>query len=695
MNKKDKELVSRVLEDFRSDDVDRSWLKGKWEKYTKTYLGVEDEEIILPWDGAANVNIPITMIAIETLHPRLYNAIFGMEPIVNVRATEETDVPNEEKLQYFLNWQLLEHANYRRGIKAAIDDWMRNCSIYGTSILKIRWEEDKQKVINVNEYGEETVEEIINFSGIVVTPLPIEDFYVPSYAEGVQADEADHCIHRCYVPTHVIKAKGKAGIYSNVGKELLSRTMGSSGEKREIQEAIDDETGVVNVGRTGKENRHDLLEWYGRYDLNGDGIDEEIVAVVHRDTSTLLFKDYLTKVCPNNKRPFIDIHLIRVPGCFYSMGLPQLLEGVQDEINKVHNQRLNHGTITSTPFGFIDPACGLAGEDYTLEPGKLIPLDNPQANVYFPQFAQTQTIGFQEESLFLQYFEKLTGASDMAMGRQPTVVGATRTATGTQAIINEGNYRFNLFIDRIKIGFKELVTQVHQLNLHFLPLDKGRIAFRVTGQGGENIYVEISDVKDIQGKFDFIFSGNTTNTNEALQLEKSLQLYQQLTEPTRLMLFMQLGLITPMNIYNLLRDLCKTFDKKDARSYITKPKETTPIPMDPGLENVMMAEGKGVEPVVTEDVAYHEKIHLDFLASPAVGAVPPAHMPLFNDHLQKTERLKFLQQQMFAASTGQKGAAQPQRVFGIAQQPGMMKQGANAGLIPQAPEFNEMGGMEQ
>ena len=45
MNKKDKELVSRVLEDFRSDDVDRSWLKGKWEKYTKTYLGVEDEEM--------------------------------------------------------------------------------------------------------------------------------------------------------------------------------------------------------------------------------------------------------------------------------------------------------------------------------------------------------------------------------------------------------------------------------------------------------------------------------------------------------------------------------------------------------------------------------------------------------------------------------------------------------------------------
>jgi hypothetical protein len=706
MTKKEKEqrLITRVLDDYELDERDRAWMRDNWVKYIRNYMGMVDPMRCKPWEDAADLNVPMTAIAIDSLYPRIANALFGMDPIVTIKPQEETDVDRSRTVEHFYDWQLSSYINFEEGLRPEGKKWVRSGIVFGSAVAKVRWEEEREIVTKseddlLAEYGTTdlgyfgdsaiTEEEKVVYAASIVENISLEDFIVPSKATGVQPHQADHVIHRIFLPNPILQKRMKSRLYKrikDVEKFIMTKT---TVQNKDVEQAIDDMQGLTTIGAQGYENRHELLEWYGSFDYNDDGDEIEVIVTVHKEAQKLLRIVPLKEVFPHGKRPFADWHFIRIPGRFYGMGLPMRIEGIQEEVNTIHNQRVDFGTITNTPFGFYRPSSGLKPETWTFKPNQLYPVED-QSSVWFPQRPQTTTFGYKEESGLWEAFERLTGSSDLTAGRQPNTVGATRTATGTLAIIQEGNVKFNDYIQEAKEGLRRIVLQIHQLNENFLPEDLPGLAFRVTGRGGEDVFVDLKgNTQEIKGNFDFIFMGNAENSSAQFERESNMILFQNLTDMSRLPMAMQLGIVTVKNIYNIYRDMIRSFGKKDVLSYITEPKDPLPTPLDPNIENVMMSQGRPVDPVITENVQYHMQIHEEFEMSPAYQIMTPEANMMFQDHKQKTYGVANTQQQMMAQQAQTPPTGVGPQAAGIGKKSGMFGDYYGSGMMSGGP--NEEG----
>src|SRR6185369_3425240 len=74
-------LWSTVMSDHDSAIVDRQDWESKIVQWEDQYLGNLPDKTV-PWVGCSNFNVPLTMLGIETLKPRLVESVLGGEPVV-------------------------------------------------------------------------------------------------------------------------------------------------------------------------------------------------------------------------------------------------------------------------------------------------------------------------------------------------------------------------------------------------------------------------------------------------------------------------------------------------------------------------------------------------------------------------------------------------------------------------------------
>jgi hypothetical protein len=273
---------------------------------------------------------------------------------------------------------------------------------------------------------------------------------------------------------------------------------------------------------------------------------------------------YLHRVMRAGMRPFFKIDFHKRHGVEYGVGLVELLYSLGKEIDAMHNLRLDVGILTSIPFGFYRPTSStLKEEKLDISPGSMIPLDDPQRDVYYPNLGNRVSFGFQEESALQQQVERLTSISDMNLGII-SGQGAARTATGARAIIGEGNANLDIFLKRMNRGWKQALKYMFCQLQDKLP---DGFQFRLLGDDGQLQWKEVPTRQELQGMFDFELEGNSANSNPQMQLEQANLLYQMTGNPMDL----QLGLISPLERYNAVVSVLKANKIHDFSKYVRKP----------------------------------------------------------------------------------------------------------------------------
>jgi hypothetical protein len=146
-----------------------------------------------------------------------------------------------------------------------------------------------------------------------------------------------------------------------------------------------------------------------------DGIDEELVAWVEDRSKRVIRVTYLERVGPGGKRPFVLKKFIPqlVP---MEKALGEILYGLNNELDYIHNQRLDYGTIQNLPFFFYRASSGLNPVQLKLGPGMGVPVDDPQGDVNFPRVSGGTGYGFQEEAQVTRYAENASGITQFALG---------------------------------------------------------------------------------------------------------------------------------------------------------------------------------------------------------------------------------------------------------------------------------------
>ena len=515
----------------------------------------------------------------------------------------------------------------------------------------------------------------------------LEDVVVPMRSENLQPitqrnpNGAPWVARLVRVTLDTIRRRQKDGTY-----DLLSTTdlkdLEAVGSPRQPQEAVasgedaitqakEDQAGLSTPLGGRSRDWFTVVEWYGRWDVNGDELDEDVIVWVLKETRQLLRARYLTEVYPGLpiRRPFSESRYITVPGQFYGIGLPELMEGLHDLLHTIFNQNLDAGTLTNRMFFFYRASSGFKPEVIRLWPGEGYPLDNPQTDVHFPVIPQRdQSWSLNMIGLVQQMVADLTQIGPLQKGQVPQgKASALRTLGTTMAILQQGAAMPEQILRRLFMGLKQVWGQIHLLNTRYLP--KGK-RYLVTGVPAdqEDAYGEIADPGEIQINVNFDFQATLLNTNKGVVSQALVSLGTALVNP----LMLQAGLITPEQIYNWAKDLIQAAQLDPGR-YLKRP---AGIPEGPrmlweeALTEIM--DGRLPEVAPLEDPQEHWAKMQKFLASDEVGFLTPQTTVLFKEYLKRYLaylRQQMQQQQLMAAAQdfstrlgneGQGQGAQPQ-----------------------------------
>lgn len=703
-------LVTKLEDMKMGEKVVQLWNKGNilradWLNRQQTYLADWDEFMVStadgPFKGSSTLHLPMPLIVAKTLHARFLQALLGIEPAFQVKSRTEAFVERTQLVQDVMAYTLKDWINYRQGIYQAVDLWVWDWITTGCGILKARWAQkytrftDVRTVpksgkpkIQLDQNGKEVtvptiemVEEEFSetktcFAGPCLEDVRAEDLLLLGGAGDPQL--ADAVIHRerltaselwTYADKKIFKSEQVKEVIQS-GKDHMAGSLASA---IKIERALDSGKSVLDSD--AELDRYEILEAYLKVDVDESGIDSDIVLWVHTKSARILRATYLYRINKAGERPFSKIDYYKRAGQDYGIGILEILHPLSIELDAIHNMRIDFGILATMPFGFYRPTSSINPTTIQIEPGALIPVDNPQTDIYFPNLGNRTAMGFQEEAAIQTLVERLTGINDLSLGVLTGAQGATRTATGTRALLGESNANLDVFLRRLNLGW----TQVLKYLLHMLQqrIPVG-LSFRVTGESGDDYWKQIQSAKDIEGDYDFEISANSANSNSSIQQEIAEKIYQATANP----LDIQLGIITPLERYEAVKNYLKTMGIKDFGKYIKKPQGIKHI-LSPEEEANRILRGVSVDVGPESDhdgfQAYYEEI---YKSDELLGQFSEEQAKQLAIHAAKHQRMAQALKQMQA----QQANTQQMRIN--AQQ---SQQQSNPGLNPVSTPKSEVG----
>lgn len=314
-----------------------------------------------------------------------------------------------------------------------------------------------------------------------------------------------------------------------------------------------------------------MAEWYGRWDVNDDGLDEDVIFSVTDEGRKLCRARYLTEMYPGlpPRRPFSEARFIPVDGQLYGIGLPELMEGVNDLLHELINQNIDRGEIANLPIMLYRASSGIKPEIMRVRPGDWVPVDNPQTDALPVQFPHgDQTWAFNMISLVQQFAQQLIQIGPIQMGQVPQgKASALRTVGTTMAILQQGAAMPEQILRRLFMGLKQVWEQFHMLNTRFLPKRK-QYLLQGKPSTDADAYRTIQTPTEINVPVLFDFQATLLNTNKGVISQALTGLGTAIFNP----LAFQMHMVTPENFYNWAKDLIRA-NQLDPERYITKPPE--------------------------------------------------------------------------------------------------------------------------
>jgi hypothetical protein len=603
-----KKLFNRLKEQGEGQRTREMWQIGNsdraaWLAKMRAMLETFDEFIEPIYDAtqewSSTLHLPTTFIACKTYHARMFAAIMAVDPPFTVKARQAHSVDRAQLIQELMGYTVREWANHNKGVEEEVDKWVWRWVTQGSGILKSRWDRKFVRYVDVitekratgvvempgpDGYPQsmavfedvEVEKEVLQetFNGPCLEAIPVEDVLLVGSGDPQLADDV---IHSYYLTASELLSMADQSIFDmDAVEKVISH--GRNYKQTDWTSAIKSQMAYSSgTGQIDKEidvTRYQILERYARIDVDESGIASEVILWVHESTGEILRATYLHRVNKAGLRPFhkADFHIRE--GQIYGTGLPELMYSLQKEIDAVKNMKMDFGLISSMPFGYYRPTSSMKEERMPMEPGMLFPLDNPGQDVYFPNLgARTGFLG-NEEQMLQMTVDRLTSISDLSLG----VIGgqgASRTATGTRALLGESNANLDIFLKRLNRPWTSAIRYLFKQLQDKLP---DGFQFRLLGDSGDDFWATVRTKAEIAGDFDFMVEGNSANSNKAIQIETANSILATIANP----LFMQLGVVNPGHIFEALKNKFKVEGIKEWSRYISKPEgaEVVHTPME-------------------------------------------------------------------------------------------------------------------
>ena len=592
----DTETLGRnICTDWIQSNDDRAEFLEKRQDYTDYWRNLNPESAKGPWDNASNFSIPMTLFYGKAIHARLWQ-LFSDPSFFGVKARKEAFADKEGVVKEFMQFITSSWANDKQGIKDVQDESLWENVFDGSGYLKLYWNKKVHRFMDVEPVA--TVVERVTFDPknltgvesnevkynerdiekeeLVETPhlkrILMEDIITPPGQGDPQT--SDWVQHRVWMLPDELKQKAKEGKYDQdaVEKALQHTSAFPSDGSDDIKiqraqlEGIEDQSAYFK-------KYHAIIEFYGKAyvkkkiegeeDKDIDEEQHEVVIWVHQGSREVLGWTYLFRISPSGIRPIFKTDFIKFPDRTHGVGVGEVLFPINRAVNSVYNLRMDNGTLASTPMGFYRASAGLKPDKLKIEPGVFYPLDDPERDIKIMQMPYLAGFGNNEEDRLTGYAEKLLNISDLQIRGSSQNVGLFRTASGANSVQQESGIQLEIHFDRLARTWSKILKAMFVLCRERMPES---LFYRVTGANGQPIFGKVNR-EDLKGDYDFDIEVDILGQSKSEAQQQATLLMQMLINPA----FMQTGVVTPSNLYELARNYLIKNQIKRVDNYVTPP----------------------------------------------------------------------------------------------------------------------------
>ena len=577
----DREIDGQVLRDKLSSDIgtwledairSQSELVADLSKWNRQYQGKKDDKTF-PYPGCSNVAIPTTRSRVDAILVRIFERVFGQMRIFIINAKEADFADMAYKLEEGLDWWAKGIAKLKSKLHSPFLQAIKT----GTGIVKLVWKRIPRTTY-INTEGDEPPKKkvITEYDGPDVEGIRREDFIISSDATSIE--DAFLVGHRIYLRRPEIEKRIKLEIYEADTRDKLS-----SEDYNETRKDRAKATGMILEDGVHKPYiLHDL--WF-EYDVDGDGLPDSINITFHKATGTIIRAIYNPFF--NSFRPFVAFKPYPREYVFDGEGGCEILESLQEEIDSIHNQRLDRMTQINNPYIFAK--AGLNLPDYTRAPGKIIEVeeDISESSLRIEPTHDVYPSTFNEEAGLKKEADEAMGVSPEVMGMPSVERPVYREA---MARLGEANKKFVYLSDNVLDGgMAVLGRRVLEMIAQYAPEYKYYVKDQETQPtgGGEQNY----KMKTIEFPLDYLWDSVTIELaaakeimNQTTRREVNTEMYGMLSDAGQKLIGMAQAITSgqlPMALApyvmrwakvaeKLLERIMRDFNQPDAEMLVVK-----------------------------------------------------------------------------------------------------------------------------
>lgn len=425
---------------------ERQPMVDDWIQWQKDYWAKpETKEKNFPFKRAANIVIPLTAIAVEAIYARLMNTLFSVEPFFSVRPKIKDFVEPAPAIEEWYQTEVEGPLNIFGFCSQSLLELIK----LGTGVGKSGYERDVKKSIRHRADGTDEVSYVEVHNGATLDYVPVANFLIR--------------VSECDPQTAPWVGEEHVSSWSQMKRMALDgRWMASGIEKVKMhwRDHNDGQTAAGKYNANIEAQQNSQPEWsqefhwqeiWLSFDVDNDGVDEEIVVDFHRDSLTILSARY--NWYDDLHRPYRVGQYIIVEGKIWGIGVGKQSEQFQKIVTTMHRQRLDNATLANIGMLALKKTSGY-GPGEQMWPGKLWFFDDPSSDIKEFKLSEVYVGEIQHEEYARQYHDKYVGTNELVLGLPHE--GTPGTATGDVTRLAESNKKFDLVLKNIRRWLSQL-----------------------------------------------------------------------------------------------------------------------------------------------------------------------------------------------------------------------------------------------
>ena len=569
-------LSSDILSSIRQDKDSRS----EWEKtYVDglKYLGMKfDESRSEPFEGSSGVIHPILAEAVTQFQAQAYKEMLPAKGPVKTQLIGQRSADTEaqaDRVQEFMNFYIM---NVMKDYDPELDMLLFYLPLAGSAFKKIYFDTVLNRAVSK-----------------FISP---EDLIVPYEASDLSS--AERVTHAISMSRNEIKKQQLSGFYADVEIKESSYDPDDS----DVQKEIDD---IEGVGPSYAEDRdhtvyevHTILDLKGFEDAGQDGEPTGlklpyIVTIDESSQTVLSIRRNYTEGDPYKNKINYFVQYKFLPGLgFYGLGLSHMIGGLSKASTSILRQLIDAGTLANLPAGFKARGMRIRDEDEPLQPGEFRDIDTTggslRENLIPLPIKEPSNVLMSLLGILVDSGKRFAAIGDMNVGdmNQAMPVGTTVALLERGTKVMSAIHKRLHYAQRLEFG---LLSKVFS---EYLPPE---YAYE-TGTGPREIkqtdFDERIDVIPVSDPNIFSQSQRITLAQELLQMVQSNPQVHG-----------------PNGIYEAYKRMYGALGVDNVESLLQPPPDTSPKPIDAGLENSAFLMGQPAQAFEGQNHRAHVETH--------------------------------------------------------------------------------------